>query len=99
MVEDGALSHKIDYVPILGESKSRRASKSLLWVKSYGDFGEGGILPRGAVASGRVCVCSLQSRLFFVEGVFLLGCVCSFYICLRYPWPPRYFQGNVHLQE
>ena len=43
MAEDGTLSHKIDYVPFfLGESKSRRASKSLHWVKSYGDFGERG---------------------------------------------------------
>ena len=38
MVDDGAFSHKIDY----GDSKSEMASKSLNWVKSYGDFGERG---------------------------------------------------------
>ena len=57
MVEDGA--------NFLGEYKSQRASKSLHWVKRYGDFGEGGILPRGGVASGGVCVCSLRGRLVF----------------------------------
>ena len=34
MVEDGAFSHKIDYVA------SGRASKSHYWFKSYGDFAE-----------------------------------------------------------
>ena len=60
MVEDGAFSHKIDF---LGDSKSRRTSKSLHWFKSYGNFGERGILPSGGVALGRVCACSLRSRL------------------------------------
>ena len=37
MVEDGAFSDKIDYIPnFLRESKSQRA----IWVKSYSDFGE-----------------------------------------------------------
>ena len=41
MVEDGACSHKIDYVTIvLGDSKSRRVSKLHYWFKSYGDFAE-----------------------------------------------------------
>ena len=35
----------------------------LHWVKSYGDSGERGIIPRGGVASGRVCACSLRLRL------------------------------------
>ena len=41
MVEDGALSHKINYVTFfLGDSKSQRAPKSHYWFKSYGDFAE-----------------------------------------------------------
>ena len=36
----GAFSHKIDYVTIFGDSKSRRAFKSLYWFKSYNDFAE-----------------------------------------------------------
>ena len=40
VVEDGAFSHKMDYVSIFGESKSWRASKSLHWFKRYGNFGE-----------------------------------------------------------
>ena len=40
-VTDGAYCHKMDYVTIfLGDSKSRRASKSHYWFKSYGDFAE-----------------------------------------------------------
>ena len=43
MVENGAFSHTKDYVPIFfGESPSQRASKSIHWVKSYGNFGEQG---------------------------------------------------------
>ena len=37
MVEDGAFSHKIDYVIyFLGDSKSWKALKSHYWFKSYG---------------------------------------------------------------
>ena len=36
MVKDGAFNHKIDNVTI----KSRRASKSHYWFKSYGNFVE-----------------------------------------------------------
>ena len=39
-VADGALSHKIDYVIILGDSESRRASKSQYSFKNYGNFAE-----------------------------------------------------------
>ena len=39
MVEDGALSHQIDYVTI-GGFKSRSASKWHYWLKKYGDFAE-----------------------------------------------------------
>ena len=43
-VEDGAFIHNIEYFSIFSlKSKSQRAYKLLPWVKSYGDFGEGGI--------------------------------------------------------
>ena len=35
------------------------------WFTSYGNIAEMGILPIGAVASGRVCACSLRMRLVF----------------------------------
>ena len=62
-------------------SKSGRASKYQQWFKSYGHFAEGVDLPVGGVALGRVCACSLRSRLVFeigqglfrVFGLFLLG--------------------------
>ena len=38
MVEDGAFSHKIDNVAIVGDFKSRRASKLHYWFKSYGKW-------------------------------------------------------------
>ena len=39
MLDDGAFSHKIDYVlSFLVKSKSQGASKLLQWFKSYGDF-------------------------------------------------------------
>ena len=41
MVADSAFSHEIDYLSFFkGNSKSRRASKSHYWFKSYGDFVE-----------------------------------------------------------
>ena len=40
MVEYGAFSHKIDYVKFLGDYKSKSASKSHYWFKSYWDFAE-----------------------------------------------------------
>ena len=63
MVEDGALSHKIDYVAIfkeilnledyLNRITGSRVTAILL---------NGWVLPVGGVASGRVCACSLRSR-------------------------------------
>ena len=50
----------------LGDSKYQKASKLLHQLKIYGIFGElGFILPSGGVPSGRVCACSLRSRLVF----------------------------------
>ena len=41
-VGNGACSHKIEYVTILGDYKSQRTSKSHNWFKSYGNFAEKG---------------------------------------------------------
>ena len=49
MVRDGAFSHKIDY--FLGDSKSRRSSKSLYWFKSYAILLNGLILPIGGASA------------------------------------------------
>ena len=48
-------------------SKSQRESKLHHWFKSYGHFSGGVDFAHciGGVASGRVCVCSLRSRLVF----------------------------------
>ena len=64
MVEDGSLSHKIDYVPIfqknlnLEEHLNRFTASKVMAI-----FVNGGVISRGDVASGRVCACSLRSRL------------------------------------
>ena len=51
IAEDCAFSHKIHYVTtFVGDYKSRRASKSHHWFKSYGDFTEWVGFPVGGVA-------------------------------------------------
>ena len=67
MVENGALSHKIDYITIFEEilnleGHQNRNTGSRVMLK-------GGILPIGGVASARVCACSLRSRLVI--------CICK----------------------
>ena len=42
MVEDCAFSHKINCLVVLGDSKSRRASKLHYLFKRYGNFSERG---------------------------------------------------------
>ena len=46
------------------------------WFKSYGHFTERGILPIGGVASGRVCACSLRTR---VGGLFTVHLISTDY--------------------
>ena len=64
MVEDGALSHKIDYFTIFYkilnlEGHLNRITGSKVTVILL----NGWILPIGGVALGSVCACSLRSRL------------------------------------
>jgi hypothetical protein len=64
MVEDGAFSHKIDYVPIFLENLNLEGHLNRsIGSKVTAILVNGGILPRGGAASGRVCACSLRSRL------------------------------------
>ena len=64
MVEDGALSHKIDYFPIFQTNLNLEGHLNRFTAsKVTAIFVNGGIIPRGEVASGRVCACSLRSRL------------------------------------
>ena len=57
----------------LGESHSRRASKSIYRIKSYGGFGERGILLRGGVASGMVCPAACAAGLFLNQKLIYFG--------------------------
>ena len=66
MVGDGAFSHKIDYVTIFleilnleGHQNHITGSKVMVILLNVR------ILPIGGASSGRVCSCSLRSRLVF----------------------------------
>ena len=66
MVEDGAFNNKIDYVPIFKENLILEGHLNrFIGSKVTEIFVNGGILLRGGVAPGRVCVCSLHSRLVY----------------------------------
>ena len=69
MVEDGAFSHKIDYVTILKEILNLEGYLNrFIGSKVMAILVNGEILPSGGVALGRVCSCSLRSRLVLVRG-------------------------------
>ena len=64
VVKDGAFSHKIDYVSICLEIQNLEGHfNRFIGSKVTTILVNGGILPSGGVASGRVCACSLRSRL------------------------------------
>ena len=78
MVEDGAFSHKIDYVAIFLEILNLEGIGSRVTAILL----NGWTLPIGEAASRRVCACSLRSRLVLLDtrfSVFLL--LCRFGIC------------------
>ena len=75
MVKDSSSSYKIDYVIVIKnflnpEGHPNRITGS----KVTAILLKGWILPIGGVASGRVCACSMRSRL--VEEY--IGCIDSF---------------------
>ena len=63
MVEDGTFSHKIDNVTILGDFNLEGDPNCNTGSKVRAIFQNGWILPIGGVALGRVCACSLRSRI------------------------------------
>ena len=63
-VKDGASIYKIDYVYIFSEILNlERHQNCFIGSKVPAIYLNGGILPIGGVALGRVCACSLRSRL------------------------------------
>ena len=64
MVENGAFSHKVDFVLIFKEILNLEGHpKCITGSKVMAILLNGWILPINGVASGRVCACSLRSRL------------------------------------
>ena len=64
MVEDGALSHKIDYVAIFKEILNLEGHLNrITGSRVTAILLNGWVLPVGGIALGRVCACSLRSRL------------------------------------
>ena len=64
MVEDGAFSHEIDYASnFKGNLNFKGHQNCSIGSKVTAILVNGGILPRGGVALGRVCTCSLRSML------------------------------------
>ena len=68
MVEDGAFSHKIDDVPIFEEHLNLKGHLNCCTgSKVTAILVNGGILPRGGVASGRVCPAACTAGLFVIR--------------------------------
>ena len=65
MVGDGEFSHKINYFPFFKKQNPNLGGhlNRFIGSKVRAILMNGGILPRGGVATGRVCPCSLRSSL------------------------------------
>ena len=76
MVEDGAFSLKIDYVLIFFEVLNLEGHLNrFIGSKVTAILVNGKILPRDGVALGRVCACSLRSRLVKKKKGIFFGCL------------------------
>ena len=64
MVEDGAFSHKIDYVHFFGRFEGH--PNCITGSRITAILLNGWTLPIGEAAFGRVCACSLRSRLVYI---------------------------------
>ena len=65
-IADGAFSHKIDHVTIFQEILNPKGHPNrITGSKVTAILLKGWILPIGGASSGRVCVCSLRSRLVY----------------------------------
>ena len=63
---DGAFSHKIDYVTIIKEILNPEGhTNRITGSEVLAILLNGWILPTGGASSGRVCSCSLPSRLVY----------------------------------
>ena len=70
-VADGAFSHKVDYVTIFKEILNLKGHPNgITGSKVAAILLNGWILPIGGASSGRVCACSLRSRLLYVTDKF-----------------------------
>ena len=68
MVGDGTSSHKIDYVGKFEEIQNLEGHRNrTTGSRVTAILLKGGSLPIGGVASGRVCACSLRSRLVYLK--------------------------------
>ena len=66
VLKDGAFRHTIDYVSIFEETLNLEGHLNrFIGSKVTAILVNRGILPNGGVAEGRVCACSLRSRLVF----------------------------------
>ena len=72
-IADGAFSHKIDYVTIYKKSLNPEEHPNrITGSKVTAIFLNGWILPVGGASSGRVCSCSLRSRLVYIAAALNL---------------------------
>ena len=68
MVGNGAFSHKIDYVTFFKEILNLEGHQNCITgSRVTAILLNGWTLPIGEAASGRVCACSLRSRLVYVK--------------------------------
>ena len=68
MVGDGAFSHKIDWGRIFLEILNlKRHQNRIVGSKVTAILLNGWVFPIGGVTSGRVCACSLRSRLVLIN--------------------------------
>ena len=65
MVKDGAFSHNMTLFKCLGDLNLEGPQNCLIGSKVMAILVKRDILPSGRVAFGRVCACSLRSRLVF----------------------------------
>ena len=68
MVEDGAFCHKTDYVPYLNPNLNLKGHLNcFIGSKVTAILVNGKILPRGGVASGRVCPAACAAGMFLLK--------------------------------
>ena len=70
MIENGAFSHKTNHIDIFSEILNLEGYQNHCYgSKVMAILLHGWILPTGGASSGRVCACSLRSRLVNKPGI------------------------------